>query len=125
MSHNWSAMLSFTKTWSAAQNSTFFGTGFRQDVLVVTPVDLINTESNGQINHRLLAEVERHLERTVRSEGVADASLPGRPELRSHVLRRHELRHGSRAGRTAVDPSSARHSVTDIRIEKQVSLDAD
>jgi hypothetical protein len=51
MSHGWSAMLSFSRTWSAAQNNTFFGTGFRQNLLAVSPQDLINTEPNGQIKY--------------------------------------------------------------------------
>lgn len=37
MSHGWSAMMSFSRTWSAAQAATFFGTGFRQNALVITP----------------------------------------------------------------------------------------
>jgi hypothetical protein len=51
MSSKWSAMMSFTKTWSGAQNNTFFGTSFRQNALPVSPNDLINTEPDGKINY--------------------------------------------------------------------------
>jgi len=51
MSSRWSALLSFTKTWSAAQNNTFFGTSFRQDMLAISPNDLINTEPDGQVKY--------------------------------------------------------------------------
>jgi len=60
MSNRWSGLMSFSKTWSSAQNgcgttgcgtsgATFFGTSFRQDALVVTPYDLINTQTDGKI----------------------------------------------------------------------------
>lgn len=123
MSHNWSAMLSFTKTWSAAQNSTFFGTAFRQDTLVVTPVDTINTESNGQITY---TDFSLKLSGT----WTAPFGLKVSPMLR--------FQGGQNFGRTfsavmnygtvrvPAEPLSTRRqrdiSVTDIRIEKQVSL---
>lgn len=51
MSHSWSALVSFTKTWSNAQAATFFGTGFRQNALVISPADTINTEADGQVKY--------------------------------------------------------------------------
>jgi outer membrane receptor protein involved in Fe transport len=51
MTNKWSALLSFSKTWSAAQNNSFFGTNFRQDQLPINPNDLINTEPDGQIKY--------------------------------------------------------------------------
>ena len=51
MSRKWSALMSFSKTWSAAQNNSFFGTNFRQDQLPITPNDLINAEPDGQIKY--------------------------------------------------------------------------
>jgi outer membrane receptor protein involved in Fe transport len=49
MSNRWSALLSYSKTWSARNDNTFFGTGFRQNSLPVSPNDLINTEPDGQV----------------------------------------------------------------------------
>ena len=49
VSHRWSSLMSFSKTWSAAQNNSFFGTNFRQNKLPITPNDLINTEADGQV----------------------------------------------------------------------------
>jgi hypothetical protein len=51
MSSRCSALVSFTKTWSARNGNTFFGTSFRQDELPIAPYDLINTESDGQIKY--------------------------------------------------------------------------
>ncbi len=60
MSNRWSMMAAFSKTWNQAQNgcgssgcgtsgATFFGTQFRQNALVVSPNDLINTDPDGKI----------------------------------------------------------------------------
>ncbi len=49
MSDRWSLMASFSHTWSAAQDNTFFGAAFRQNELPVTPNDLINTRADGKI----------------------------------------------------------------------------
>ncbi|HUR34572.1 MAG TPA: TonB-dependent receptor [Vicinamibacterales bacterium] len=51
MSNKWSGLMSYSKTWSAAQAATFFGTGFRQDALPVAPYDLINTEADGKVKY--------------------------------------------------------------------------
>jgi len=61
MSRRWSAMMSFSHTWSGAQNgcgssgcgtsgATFFGTGFRQNPLIVSPNDLINADADGKMH---------------------------------------------------------------------------
>jgi len=123
MSHSWSAMLSFTKTWSAAQAATFFGTGFRQDALVVTPVDTINTEPNGQV---------KYTDWSMKLNGTwaAPYGLKISPMLR--------FQGGQNFGRTfsavlnygtvrvPAEPLSTRRqpdiAVTDIRIEKQLAL---
>jgi hypothetical protein len=51
MSKKWSALMSFSKTWSGAQNNTFFGTSFRQNQLPISPNDFINAEADGQIKY--------------------------------------------------------------------------
>ena len=81
MSHNWSAMLSFSKTWSAAQNNTFFGTGFRQNALrgLAAGPDQHRVRRADQV-HRLVAQVERHLRtgRGISRSRRCCASRPGR-----------------------------------------------
>src|SRR6185369_10538282 len=49
VSKRWSSLMSFSKTWTAAQNNSFFGNNFRQDKLAIMPNDLINTEPDGQV----------------------------------------------------------------------------
>ena len=123
MSHNWSAMVSFTKTWSNAQAATFFGTGFRQNALVVTPVDTINTEANGQV---------KYTDYSVKLNGtwLAPWGLKISPMLRYQA--------GQNWGRTfsavmnygtvrvPAEPLASNRqrdiAVTDIRIEKQISI---
>ncbi len=51
LADRWSMLASFSKTWSEAQNNTFFGTSFRQNQLPVSPNDLINTEPDGKIKY--------------------------------------------------------------------------
>jgi outer membrane receptor protein involved in Fe transport len=123
MSNNWSAMMSFSKTWSGAQAATFFGTGFRQNALVVSPQDLINTEPDGQV---------KYTDWSVKLNGTYQA--PWGFKL-SPMLR---LQAGQNWGRTfsttmnygtvriAAEPLDTNRqrniAVTDIRIEKQVSF---
>ena len=123
MSHNWSAMMSFSKTWSAAQAATFFGTGFRQNALPVSPQDLINTEPDGQV---------KYTDWSVKLNGTYQA--PWGFKI-SPMLR---LQAGQNWGRTfsatlnygtvriAAEPLDTNRqrdiAVTDIRIEKQMSF---
>jgi hypothetical protein len=51
MSNRWSALMSFSHTWSAAQEKDYFGQVFRQNDLPITPNDLIFTEPNGQVKY--------------------------------------------------------------------------
>ena len=123
MSHGWSAMLSFSKTWSAAQNNTFFGTGFRQNLLPVSPQDLINTEPDGQI---------KYTDWSLKLNGTWDAPLG----LKISPMLRYQA--GQNWGRTfqatlnygavriAAEPLDTNRqrdiAVTDIRIEKPIGL---
>jgi hypothetical protein len=123
MSHNWSAMMSYSKTWSAAQAATFFGTGFRQNALPVSPQDLINTEPDGQV---------KYTDWSVKLNGTYQA--PWGFKI-SPMLR---LQAGQNWGRTfsatlnygtvriAAEPLDTNRqrdiAVTDIRIEKQMSF---
>ena len=123
MSHNWSAMMSFSKTWSAAQAATFFGTGFRQNALPVSPQDLINTEPDGQV---------KYTDWSVKLNGTYQAPWGFRI---SPMLR---LQAGQNWGRTfsatmnygtvriAAEPLDTNRqrdiAVTDVRIEKQMSF---
>ncbi len=123
MSHGWSAMMSFSKTWSAAQAATFFGTGFRQNALVITPQDLINTEPNGQV---------KYTDWSVKLNGtwMAPLGLKISPMLRLQAGQnwgrtfQTTLNYG--AVRIAAEPLNSNRqrniAVTDIRIEKPVSL---
>ncbi|MGC4082610.1 MAG: TonB-dependent receptor [Vicinamibacterales bacterium] len=123
MSHDWSAMLSFSKTWSAAQAATFFGTGFRQDALVVSPIDVINTEENGQV---------KYTDYSLKLSGTWNAPLG----LKISPMLRYQA--GQNWGRTfsavmndgtvrvpaeKLETNRQRDiAVTDIRIEKQVGF---
>ena len=123
MSHGWSAMMSFSKTWSGAQAATIFGTGFRQDALVISPVDLINTESDGQI---------KYTDWSLKLNGTWNAPLG----LKISPMLRFQA--GQNYGRTfsatmnfgtvriAAEPLETNRqrdiAVTDIRIEKPVSF---
>lgn len=123
MSHGWSAMMSFSRTWSAAQAATFFGTGFRQNALVITPQDLINTEANGQV---------KYTDWSVKLNGtwMAPLGLKISPMLRLQAGQnwgrtfQTTLNYG--AVRIAAEPLDSNRqrniAVTDIRIEKPVSL---
>ena len=51
MSNRWSALFSFTQTWSEAQEKDHFGQVFRQNELPITPNDLINTEPDGKVKY--------------------------------------------------------------------------
>jgi Carboxypeptidase regulatory-like domain/TonB dependent receptor-like, beta-barrel len=51
MSSRWSALMSFSHTWSAAQEKDYFGQVFRQNDLPITPNDLINVEPDGQVKY--------------------------------------------------------------------------
>jgi outer membrane receptor protein involved in Fe transport len=123
MSHGWSAMLSFSKTWSGAQAATIFGTAFRQDALVISPVDLINTESDGQI---------KYTDWSLKLNGTWQAPMG----LKISPMLRYQA--GQNYGRTfsatmnfgtvriPAEPINANRqrdiAVTDIRIEKPVSV---
>ncbi|MFN7916455.1 MAG: TonB-dependent receptor [Vicinamibacterales bacterium] len=123
MSHNWSAMISFTKTWSAAQAATFFGTGFRQNALVVSPADTINTEADGQV---------KYTDYSVKLNGTWNAPFG----LKISPMLRYQA--GQNWGRTfsavmnygtirvPAEPLNSRRqrdiAVTDIRIEKQIGI---
>ncbi len=123
MSHGWSAMMSFSKTWSGAQTATIFGTGFRQDALVISPVDLINTESDGQI---------KYTDWSLKLNGTWNAPLG----LKISPMLRFQA--GQNYGRTfsatmnfgtvriAAEPLESHRqrdiAVTDIRIEKPISV---
>jgi len=123
MSHGWSAMLSFSKTWSAAQNNTFFGTGFRQNALVVSPQDLINTDSDGQITYT---------DWSLKLNGTWNAPLGLKisPMLRYQAGQnwgrtfQATLNYGSvRIAAEPLDTNRQRDiAVTDIRVEKPIGV---
>jgi hypothetical protein len=123
MSQRWSALMSYTKTWSGAQNNTFFGTNFRQDLLPVAPYDLINTDPDGKI---------RYTDWSLKLNGTYEAPWGFKisPMLRTQA--------GTNFGRTftavlnagtvrvAAEPLNARRqdniNVFDFRVEKVVTL---
>jgi len=123
MSHGWSAMLSFSKTWSAAQNNTFFGTGFRQNALVVSPADLINTEADGQIKY-----TDWSLKLNGTWNGPWDLKIS--PMLRFQAGQnwgrtfQATMNYGTvRIAAEPLDTNRQRDiAVTDIRVEKQFGL---
>jgi len=123
MSHKWSAMLSFSKTWSAAQNNTFFGTGFRQNALVVSPADLINTEADGQIKY-----TDWSLKLNGTWNGPWDLKIS--PMLRFQAGQnwgrtfQATMNYGTvRIAAEPLDTNRQRDiAVTDIRVEKQFGL---
>jgi hypothetical protein len=134
MSHRWSALMSFSKTWAAAQNgcgtnacgssgATFFGTSFRQDALPVNPIDLINTDPNGQM---------RYTDWSLKLNGTYDGpwGLKISPMLRYQAGQNYGrtftavMNYGT--VRVAAEPLDAHRqrdiAVTDMRIEKQIML---
>lgn len=123
MSSRWSMLASFSHTWSEAQNNTFFGTSFRQNVLPVSPNDLINAGSDGKIDYT---------DWTLKLHGT----LEGPWGLKISPMLRHQG--GQNFGRTivaslnygsvrlAAEPLDTRRqdniTVLDFRLEKVVNL---
>jgi outer membrane receptor protein involved in Fe transport len=121
LSRRWSALLSYSKTWSAAQNNTFFGTNYRQNQLPVTPNDLINTEPDGQV---------KYIDSSLKLHGTWEAPFG----LKISPMFRHQA--GQNFGRTftavlnygtvriAAEPLDAHRqddvNVMDVRLEKVI-----
>ncbi len=107
-------LMSFSKTWSAAQaRPRSSAPSFRQNALPVTPNDLINTEPDGKINYTdWYVEVARHLEAPLGLKISPMLRLQAGQNWGRTFLTTLELRHRPHRGRTAQhQPSGQRHRV--------------
>lgn len=123
MSSKWSALMSFSKTWSARQDNTFFGTSFRQNALPISPNDLINTEPDGQV---LYTDWSLKLHGTYEAPFGLKVSPMLRTQAGSNYGRTFAATLNSGTVRIAAEPLDANRqdlvSVLDIRIEKVLSF---
>ncbi len=92
-------------------DDTFFGTGFRQNALPVSPQDLINTEPDGQIKYTDWSlKLNGTYAGALGPQDLADAALSRPAQNWGRTFSGDaELRHRAHRGRAAGHEPSARH----------------